>query len=133
MMKILLADDHTEVRSAIRLLLEEDTSNWLVEAEACDYQSLLDAVLSAQFELLLLDWELPGLQEGRKGNPSSNGTELAQIRALQPGIKIVVLSGRMEARAEAARAGADAFVSKGDPADVLLSNLSALVSVKRSP
>lgn len=61
-------------------------------------------------EVVLAD-ELPGL----------NPTDL--LRALtvrRPGLKVIALSGRPEARRVALAGGATAFVSKGDPPDVLL-------------
>jgi hypothetical protein len=54
--------------------------------------------------LLLLDWELPG----------ATGTELvAGVRQAAPGVRIIALSSRPEARYVALESGVDAFVSKG--------------------
>jgi DNA-binding NarL/FixJ family response regulator len=64
--------------------------------------------------LVLLDWGLPGL-------PSK--ALLPALRALCPHLKVVVLSGRPEARQAALDAGADAFVSKIDPPERLLAAL----------
>ena len=61
--------------------------------------------------LVLLDWELPGLE--------ADGL-LPTLRELCPRLKVIALSGRPEARHAALDAGVDAFVSKGDPPERLL-------------
>ena len=80
---------------------------------------------------MLLDWELSG----------RNGTiALERLRAIRQGIMVIALSGRPEARRAALDAGADAFVSKGDPPEQLMSMLQAtlqtvsrVASVKTRP
>lgn len=109
-MEVVLADDQVEVRSALRLILE-DEPGLHVACEACGANELLAAAANVADGVVILDWELPGL----------NPTDL--LRALtvrQPGLKVIALSGRPEARRVALAAGAAAFVSKGDPPDVLL-------------
>jgi DNA-binding NarL/FixJ family response regulator len=108
-MRILLADDQAKVRSALRLLLEQE-EDIEVLGEAVDATGLLDWVKVASPDLLLLDWELPGLGPGL----------LAALRELCPSLDVIALSGRPESRQAALSAGADAFVSKGDPPEKLL-------------
>jgi CheY-like chemotaxis protein len=62
-------------------------------------------------DIILLDWELPGLQ---------GGDALSTLRAHRPQLKVIALSGRPEARSAALAAGMNAFVSKGDPPEQLL-------------
>jgi DNA-binding NarL/FixJ family response regulator len=112
-MRILVADDQAKVRSAIRLLLEHD-EDIKVLGEAVDATGLLDWLSVVCPDLVLLDWELPGrdmreLLDAVRGNCSR--------------VKVVALSGRPEARREAIAAGADGFVSKGDPPERLLDAL----------
>ena len=45
---------------------------------------------------------------------------LQQLKRRWPDLKVIVLSGRLEARQTALMAGADAFVSKNDPPAHLL-------------
>ena len=52
--------------------------------------------------------------------------ELATIRARFPGVNILALSIKPEMRQTALKAGADAFVSKSEPAEGLLQALAAL-------
>ena len=114
-MRILLADDEQPVRSALRLILEQHLGLRVV-GEAAKAEELLHLVKTVKPDLILLDWELPSL--GIRLLPA--------LHALCPYLKIIVLSGRLEAAASALAAGADAFVSKGDPPERLLSALHAL-------
>ena len=88
-----------------------------VVGETTEADRLLACIKETRPDLVLLDWELPGLV--------ANGLMNA-LRSLFPRLKVVVLSGRPEARRDALAAGADAFVSKGDPPDRLLAALRAI-------
>ena len=109
-MRVLLADDQTKVRSALRLLLEQQPGLSVV-GEAAEAEDLLAQVEATQPDLVLLDWELPGLRTDDR---------LSALRTLCPQLKVIALSGQPEARRAALAAGADAFVSKGDPPERLL-------------
>jgi DNA-binding NarL/FixJ family response regulator len=50
------------------------------------------------------------------------------LREAYPGLAVIVLSGHPEVEEAAVAAGADAFVSKADPPEVLL---DAIAGVKR--
>lgn len=113
-MEVLLADDEQKVLSAIRLLLEQDRQMTIV-GEAVDAGELMIQLQSRCPDVLLLDWELPGLSTSRFWD---------EIRVCCPGLVIVALSGRAEARRNALAAGADLFVSKAEPPDRLLSALA---------
>jgi len=116
-MKILLADDNREVRSALRLLLEQEPISALV-IDVTDAQEL-HAHLNGDCPLvLLLDWELPGFK-------SSDILSLARSRC--PGMKVIALSSKYEARQEALAARVDAFVSKAEPPEQILSTLCAFI------
>ena len=112
-MRVLLADDQKKVCSALRLLLEQEPGLSVV-GEAVEAEELLAQVEVTQPDLVLLDWELPGLR-------THDG--LVTLRTLCPHLKVIALSGQPEARQAALTAGADAFVSKGDPPEQLLATL----------
>ena len=125
-MRILLADDQSKLRSALRLLLEQQPGIHVL-GEAIDTTGLLDWVKATCPDLVLLDWELPGLEAGdpltalRQAQDGSSGQGLLPtLRELCPYLAVVALSGRPEARRAALEAGVDAFVSKGDPPERLL-------------
>jgi DNA-binding NarL/FixJ family response regulator len=108
--RVLVADDDVHVRSALRLLLEQEPDVQIV-AESAAAEELLSAVTDSGAGLVLLDWELPGLW--------SDGV-IGSLLTRLPRVKLIALSGRPEHRHEALRAGADAFVCKGDAPDDLL-------------
>lgn len=112
-MRVVLADDEVRVRSALGLLLEQQP-NLTIVGEAAESDALLVAVRATQPDAVLMDWELPGMPA------------VQVIQALQqaaPGILIIALSGRPEARQLALAAGADGFVSKVEPPERVLTLL----------
>lgn len=118
-MRVLLADDQSDVRSALQLLLKHETE-FNVVGEATDCEGLLTQLEATCPDLVLIDWELPGLNMGL----------LPSLRQHFPHLFVVALSGRPEARQAALCAGADAFVSKGDPPERLLRALRAIFSTE---
>jgi DNA-binding NarL/FixJ family response regulator len=108
-MRILLADDETRVRSALRLLLEQLLGQNIV-GETDHAEDLQKMVQTTAPDLLLLDWELPRLKAGL----------LTSLHSTCPGMKIIALSGRLDAAKTALTNGADAFISKNESPDHLL-------------
>lgn len=109
-MRVLLADDEARVRMALRLLLEQE-AQMEVAGEVADVDGLLRETQAGQVDLILLDWELPGLRADRL------------FPLLRPGMvrrRIVAMSGQPQAQAEALSSGADGFISKVDPAERVL-------------
>ena len=111
-MRILLADDQDKVRSALRFLLDQEKGLDVV-AEVLDVQELVAQTEAVAPDLVLLDWELAGLEDGT----------LSTLQEIRPGLCVIALSGRPEAREAALAAGADAFVSKVGPPERLLATL----------
>ncbi len=123
-MRILLADDQIDIRSALRLLLEQDESSWQVVQEVENFSQLLKEVEVHHPDMILLDWELQGFAPLSRATARQPRPDIiGELKALRPELKIMVLSGRIESQAEALAAGADAFVSKGDPPEMLLEKL----------
>lgn len=116
-MKILLADDNPEVRSALRLLLEQEPISAVVK-DVADVKGLLAHLKESCPMVVLLDWELPGLH-------SSDFLRL--VRSRYPDMKVIALSSKFEARQEALAARVDAFVSKAEPPERILSTLCAFM------
>ena len=108
-MQVLLADDQSKVRSALRLLLDHEPDIDVL-GEAVDATGLLDWGKAACPDLVLLDWELPGF----------NADLLGTLQDCCPSLTVIALSGQPEAHQAAISAGVDAFVSKGDPPEQLL-------------
>jgi len=118
-MRILLADDQPKVRFALRLLLEREPELNIV-GEATEAETLLTQLATTQPDIVLLDWELPGL---------SHIDSLPTLRTAYPQLLVIALSGRLGTRQAALAAGADAFVSKGNPPEKLLDTLHTVSAI----
>lgn len=109
-MRILLADHQPKVRFALRVLLERQ-AGFEIAGEIDDANELVAKAESARPDVVLLGWELPGLDMANV---------LSVLRKVCPNLRVIALSGLPEARKAALAAGADAFVSKSDPPECLL-------------
>ncbi len=114
--RVILADDRAAVRSSLRLLLGEEPG-FEVVAEAADALGLLKIQEAA--EMILIDWELPGL-------PVPQLLQFLNYQRQQP--MIVAMSSNPASRQQALEAGADAFVEKGQAPNQVLSTLRDLSS-----
>ena len=110
-MRVLIADDQPQVRFALRVALERQPGSKTV-GEATDTADLLAQARSPCPDLLLLDWDLPGMP------PSEL---LSELHRRCRDIKVIVLSEKSEAEQAALVIGVDAFVSKADPPEHLMS------------
>lgn len=119
-LNIIIGDAQPRVRYGLRLLLEQQPG-WKVTGEAEDAQALLEAVRFGCPDLILLDWELPGMPAEEL---------LTVIRLACPRLWIVFMSGKDELRQTALQAGADVFAYKADPPEKLLGLIRELVVEK---
>ncbi len=120
-MRILIADDQPKIRFALRVLLTRQSEIEIV-GEAIDATDLLFQLERTYPDLLLLGWELPDL---------AATDAMCTIMTSWPYVRVIVLSGRPEARRPALDAGADAFVSKTDPPEVLLAAIGCADTPKK--
>jgi DNA-binding NarL/FixJ family response regulator len=102
--RLLLADDHTLVRSGLRRILDAEPDLEVV-AEASDGAEALQAALAQELDLAVLDVSMPkltGLQAARR------------IREQRPDLQVLILSmhDNEEFFFEAIRAGAAGYVLK---------------------
>ena len=112
-MRIILADHHAQSLWALKTMLEEEPEFDLV-GEAVDAEGLLTLVEEHNIDLVLVDRELPGY-------PIED--LIAGLRALDPAPFVIVMSSEFEYSRMLLKAGADAFVSKGDQPEWLLETL----------
>jgi len=116
--RILIADDHEEMRQLIVELLEEQGYEI---REAADTQAVLDAIASKRPDLLILDVNMPG--EGGLAALKS----IREKRELK-WMRVLVLSGSVDLAPEWLReVGADAHLPKPFPIDELNSTVSRLL------
>lgn len=122
-MNILIGDAQSRVRFGLRLLFEQQPG-WNVAGEADDAQALLNAVCVGCPDLVVLDWELPGMPAEEL---------LAQIRQQCPRLGVVFMSGKIELRSMALLAGANIFTYKADPPEKLLEQIREFFIEKHKP
>jgi DNA-binding NarL/FixJ family response regulator len=112
--RVLIVEDLPRTRESMRALL----ATWpplAALAEAASGEQALELAGSFQPDVALMDVRMPGI----------GGLEATRrIKARWPEIKVIVLSLYSEYADEALAAGADAFVSKGEPAENLLAALA---------
>lgn len=116
--KIVLADAEPNVRSALCLLLEHQPDIYITGV-VDNSTDLLEDVQTQYPDVVFMDWHLRG---------EAAPAVLAVIHSVHPHARVIVLSGHPELRQMAFAAGADGFVSKGDPPEVLLSALRTVLS-----
>lgn len=125
-MRIMVTDNESKVRYALCVLLAHQPGLEIV-SEVADAQDLLAQIDIARPELVLLHWRLRGWSAD---DPSASSGQilLDGLREAYPDLVVIVLSGNPEVEEAALAAGANAFVSKADPPELLL---EAIAGVKR--
>jgi DNA-binding NarL/FixJ family response regulator len=101
---VILADDHSIVRSGLRQLLDS-IDGLQVVGEAANGEALLEVLAGTPADILLLDLSMPGL----------SGVDLInRIRHIHPKLPVMVLSMHAEAPivARVLRAGASGYATK---------------------
>jgi DNA-binding NarL/FixJ family response regulator len=114
-MRILLADNRVKVRFALSALLTQ-RSPLKVVGEAVDAHDLLEQASQSCPDIVLLDWRIAC---------QVSDDLIAKVKEICPESHVIVLSGRPETKIPALSAGADFFVSKGEPPERLLNALAA--------
>lgn len=121
-MRVLVVDDHPVVREGLKALLSR--AGFLVVGEAAEAAQALEVAARARPELAVVDVALPGV----------SGLELCRrLRRRFPEMKVVLLSmfDEPEWRAEAARAGASAYLLKDAPPEEFLAALRRVAQGER--
>ena len=116
-LRILLADDHLTVRYGLKLMIDQQPDMKVV-AEASDGRAALELAQASEFDVIVLDISMPGM----------NGLEATrQLRQLRPGIAIVTLTRHSDDAylQELLRAGVSGYVLKQSPPAELLQAIRA--------
>ncbi len=121
--RVLVVDDQPRARQSLKALLA--TYPTIAEVrEAANGREALRRIEESQPDVVLMDVlmpELDGLEATR------------QIKARWREVKVIVLSMHGEYASGAQAAGADDFVSKGEPPARLLAALAAVMKVGEPP
>ncbi len=106
-LRVLLVDDHADLRRSVRALLQGE--GMLIVAEATEGLAALDAARLTKPDVVVTDVRMPGM----------DGLEVTRrLRAIHPGLPVVVYTGdeSQTVRTLAQTVGACALVLKGgDP------------------
>jgi DNA-binding NarL/FixJ family response regulator len=118
-MKVLVAEGQTKVRYALRVLLKEQS--WLEEVdEATDACSFFKNIQVSCPDLVLLDWDLPGMVINKV---------MLKLKENYHRLPVIVLSERPEVQKAALAAGGDAFFWKSYPPERLLAVIQDCIKV----
>src|ERR1700741_1806505 len=104
MIKVLIADDHSMIRSGLKKILKEENDIEVI-AEASAHGEILAMLTKCEPHLVLLDISMPG----------RDGLEtLKEIKSIYPKLRVLMLSMHPEDRyaVRAIKAGAAGYVSK---------------------
>ena len=115
-MRVLMAVPVQDMRTALGLLLSQEPDIRLVGAPGNSHE-LLGSLEALRPDVVLLDCDLPGL---------STAELLAQIKAYDTKLKVLVLCSRIEGGRAAVAAGARTFVEKTSHPRQLLTALHVL-------
>ena len=112
MIRILVADDHAVVREGVKQIVA-DAPDIEVADEAASGQEVLDKVLIADYDVILLDITMPG---------SSGLDILGELKGQTPTMPVLVLSMHPEAQyaVRALKLGASGYLAKESVPDELL-------------
>lgn len=120
--RVVLADATPKVRSALKLLLEQDEA-MTVNTAVASARGLMEQVRVSCPDAILLDCDLSGLEVGEI---------LPQLRSACPRVRVIALCSRPETRQAALSAGVDAFVCKDESPEKLLEVLRACLKTART-
>ena len=104
MIKVLIADDHSVVRSGIKQILS-DENDMQVAGEVCNSQEVIEKISKEQYDVLVLDKTMPG----------KSGLEvITDVKKICSDIPILILSMHPEEQfaVRALRSGASGYLTK---------------------
>jgi DNA-binding NarL/FixJ family response regulator len=119
-MRVLLADNQEKVRSALRLVIDQEPG-FIVVGEVTDPDELSVSIEECHPDLLLLDWELL---------PSEKKTSIRLLMSKFPHLYVIAMSACVMTQHEALAAGANAFLSKVEPVEKFIMSLRHLSTIK---
>ena len=119
---VLVADDEANLRKVLRALLERDGYRCIAVA---DGRAALDAMQRGGIDILITDLKMPGI----------GGLELlAQVKALEPGLPVIVMTahGSVDTAVSALKNGAFDYITKPFDRDELRLAVRKAASVRHS-
>lgn len=116
--RILIADDHAQVRNDLRMVLQLEDGIEVV-GDAADGQAAINQARALRPDVVLMDLEMPGM----------NGLEAIREIKRQDLARVIVLSvhGYPAAQEAALQAGCDAFLVKGSDFSTILRTITQVL------
>ena len=122
-LRILIVDDQRRTRQSLKALLATKFQSMEVHEAANGFEAIR-CVEEYQPAVVLMDARMPEL----------DGIEATRmIKTQSARIPVIVLSMYAEYQAAALAAGADAFISKGEPPEQLLAALTSVANYTEEP
>ncbi len=121
--RILLADDHTMFREGVKQVLSANL-DYLVVGEASNAQQVLEKIRKTSVDVVVLDISMPG----------RDGIEvLKQLKAMKPGLQVLVLSMFPEDQYafRAIKAGAAGYLTKNKASAELIEAIRRVASGRK--
>lgn len=119
--EVLIVDDQPRARQSMRALLATYPEVKGIR-EAANGREAIESIERSRPDVVLMDVRMPEM----------NGLEATRlIKVRWDRVKVILLSMYAEYGNEAQAAGADAFITKGEPADRLLTILSGMAREDR--
>ncbi len=119
MKRMIVVDDHSAFVQALELVLGRTYGTEIVLARSLEEGRALIRGDDGRYDLAVLDLMLP----------DGDGTELvAEVKQHRPDTPVAILSARDDIEEVAARAGADAAISKATPLPNIIAYLERLTS-----
>ena len=108
-MKVLVVDDNATSRDILQAMLESFTFEVTVAASGAEGISELESAEEDKpFELVVMDWQMPGMDGIEASRRIKNNTSLSKI----PAIVMVTAYGREEVMQQAEEVGLEGFLLK---------------------
>jgi DNA-binding NarL/FixJ family response regulator len=119
--RVLIADDHPLYRDALRAILPRACSATELLDAACQQDVMARVTSDADFDLIMLDLNLPG---------ATGLSCLRYLRGAAPLTPVIVVSGidDPETMSEVVLAGAAGYVPKSAPSDVLIGAIRLIIA-----
>lgn len=123
MIKIIIADDHSIVRTGLRQILLEGFPNAEID-EVPDAESLIQQVIKNDYDVVISDLSMPG----RTGLEA-----LQQIKQIKPKLPVLILSIHPEEQyaIRVLKAGASGYMSKDLAPDQLVGAVQKVLAGKK--
>ncbi len=124
-MKILIADDHANVRRGLREILADAFVDARI-SEACDGDEVLTELLRLRHDVLLLDINMPG----------RSGMEvLKDVKHIYPLLPVIMVSVQPENQyaSRCLQAGATAYVNKNTASEELAPAIQKILGADANP